>query len=97
MKKLIYIISLLVVIFVFCSFVYKKKDEQKEHILNYKKTEIINLDEYLYENKTSTNLEMLKINKKGDVTYKDKVIITQNGKTINENSISESYLWLKFI
>lgn len=95
MKKLIYIMSLLIAILVLYSFVYEKKDELKEHISGYKKTEIINLDEYLYENKTSANLEMLKINKKGDVTYKGKVIVTKNGKTINENSISESYLWLK--
>ena len=31
----------------------------------------------------------------GDVTYKGKVIITQDGKTINDESSGDSYLWMK--
>lgn len=95
MKKIIYFILCLAVIFLIVSFIYKGNQKSQTHVLNYKKSEIISLDDYLRDNNSSKNSEVLKINEKGDVTYNGKVVVTSNGKTINENSISESYLWLK--
>lgn len=95
MNRFFYFILCLVVIFLFVYFVYKENQKAKTPVLNYKKSEIISLNDYLYDCKDFKNSEFLKINENGDVIYRGKVIVTSNGKTINENSVSESYLWLK--
>lgn len=95
MKKFIYSILILIIVFLLIGFIHKQNRKPQTYILNYNKSEIITLDDYLQDNNTSKNSEVLKINAKGDVTYNGKVIVTSNGKTINEYSISESYLWLK--
>lgn len=70
-------------------------NKQQEHKSGYKKNEIISLNKFLYAEDAPENWKHLSINQKGDVVYRDKVIITDNGTSINENTASESYLLLK--
>ena len=86
MKKLIIILFLILITPIFSI-------AEEENILGYKKSETISLDDYLYDN--SKRKRHLKINSNGDVTYKGKVIITSSGKTINNYSCGDSYLWMK--
>ncbi len=67
------------------------KQSEEDTICGYKKSETISLDEYLYDDKKQKN--KLKLNKRGDVIYNNKVIITHNGNTINDTS--DSYLLMK--
>lgn len=64
-------------------------------ILRYKKNEIISLKEFLQTKEAPKNWKHLNINKKGDVIYRDKVIITDKCTSINEITASDSYLLLK--
>lgn len=66
---------------------------EEENISGYKKSETISLDDYLFDN--SKQKRHLKINFNGDVTYKGEVIITSDGKTINDVSSGDSYLRMK--
>lgn len=86
MKKLCIILVLILITPIFSI-------AEEENILGYKKSETISLDDYLYDN--SKRKRHLKINSNGDVTYKGKVIITSSGKTINDYSCGDSYLWMK--
>lgn len=64
---------------------------------NYKKKEIISLNDFLYSKESPKNWKHLNINKNGDVIYRNKVIVTDYGTTINDNSVSDSYLLLKIL
>ena len=86
MKKLIIILFLILITPIFSI-------AEEENILGYKKTETISLFDYLHDN--SKRKRHLKINSNGDVTYKGKIIITPTGKTINDESSGDSYLWMK--
>lgn len=94
MKKFIYsVIIVYSAFFIFC--VAQATNEKPEKSKIYKNSEIISLDNFLKDEKSLQNQKKLKLNKQGDVIYKGKVIITSTGKTINNNSISDSYLLLK--
>ena len=86
MKRLLIILFLIIITPLFSI-------AKEENVLGYKKSETITLDEYLHDN--SKQKRHLKINSNGDVTYKGKVIITSSGKTINDYSCGDSYLWMK--
>ena len=60
---------------------------------NYKPSETISLDNFLYAKEAPKNWKHLRINKNDDVTYRGKVIIDTNGQTINNSSTS--YLYIK--
>jgi hypothetical protein len=64
---------------------------ENEYSVCYKKSETISLDKYLHTIKKES--DKLKLNKNGDVTYKGKVIINEEGNPINNNSYS--YLEIK--
>lgn len=86
MKKLIIILFLILITPIFSI-------AEEENILGYEKTETISLFDYLHDN--SKRKRHLKINSNDDVTYKGKVIMTPTGKTINDESSGDSYLWMK--
>ena len=69
--------------------------EKQDYNVKYKKNETISLNEFLYAKDAPKNWKELSINKKGDVIYNNKIVITDNGYSINESTASESYLLLK--
>ncbi len=92
MKK--FVIILIVIFSVFLSiFFYKRNNE----ICGYKKYETVTLDEFLYSQEAPENWKHLSKNSKGDVIYNDKVIITEDKKTINDKTAVDSVLLLKIL
>ncbi len=92
MKK--FVIILIVIFSVFLSiFFYKRNNE----ICGYKKYETVTLDEFLYSKEAPENWKHLSKNSKGDVIYNDKVIITEDKKTINDKTAVDSVSLLKIL
>jgi hypothetical protein len=96
MKKISIVVILILVlssIFVFCFkdeislFYCNKKSEvqKKTKIIGYKKEKTLSISQFLSD-LNAKNLEELYINKKGDVAYKDKVILTFDGIPLNDCS-----------
>ena len=52
----------------------------------YNSTDTMSFDEYLNIKKSRKDWKTLKLNKNGDVTFKNKIILTQNGTPLNDNS-----------
>ena len=55
-------------------------------INNYKKADTISFDKYLYAKKTKRDWKKLKLNKNGDVIFKNKVVLTNKGLPLNDNT-----------
>ena len=96
MKKFFIVIILILVIssvFVFCfkneisSFYCNKKSEfqKKTKIIGYNQEKTLSISQFL-RNSDTKDREELYINKKGDVSYKDKVILTIDGIPLNDCS-----------
>ena len=88
-------ICIILILFLFCGISFA--DEKDISLCKYKKSQVIKLDDFLYAKDSPNNWKKLKINKNGDVVYKQKVIITDSGQPINDNTASESYLLLKIL
>jgi len=93
MKKL-FIIVLILIIFVFLTIVFWK---QNAKMSGYKKSEIIKLNDFINSTESLKNSKCLNRNYKGDVIYNNKVIITEDGRPINDETAAESVFLLKIL
>ncbi|MBQ3641984.1 hypothetical protein II906_08695 [bacterium] len=62
---------------------------------NYKKSETISLEDFLYAKDAPENWKHLSLNDNGDVIYNGKVIVNDNFEPINNTTAYSSYLLLK--
>ena len=88
-KFLTYIFVLLlscITVYAESNYVSKDLNNAYELICDYKKTDTISIDEYLYSQKSDDDWKTLKINKKGDVIFKNKVILTNKGVPLNKHT-----------
>ena len=90
MKKLI-ILSIFIFLLLSC-FPSFAKDK---NVINNKKSKYMTLSEYLYSEKTEEDMKYLKLNDKGEVIYKNKIILDYNGHSITDETSGDSYLLLK--
>ena len=91
MKKFV-----IVLISIFLLLVYLPSSaKDKNVILNNKKSNYMSLSEYLYSEKTEEDMKNLKLNNKGEVIYKNKIILDDNGNSITDETSGDSYLLLK--
>lgn len=93
MKKFL-IISVIIIIFIFLIIISWK---QNTKIYGYKQSDIISINDFLHSNESPQNWEHLSRNHKGDVVYNNKVIITESGTPINDETAAESVFLLKIL
>ena len=109
MKRIIIIVLLCLIFLIFiCCLIFKPiriKDIYNKNILNtistklsstnkYNKSETLTLEEYLYAEKTDSDI--LTLNQNKDVTFNGKVILTSSGVPLNKDT-AYSYLELKIL
>lgn len=85
-RKLI-LLSIFVLNSILSAFAYKDNlNEYNNTNVSYKVSDTISFDNYLSIKKTKRDLNNLKVNSNGDVTYRNKVVLTSNGLPLNNNT-----------
>lgn len=82
MRKIVLIISSLLILCAVTVYVIEYKKP-------YKKAETIYFSDFLFEEPTKENCQSLKLNRRGDVVFDNKVIVLKNGIPLNKKSATE--------
>lgn len=95
MKKLIYTLSFFLFSFFLCNYAFAKEDSLEYFFKTQQSSTTIHIDEFLYAKDSPKNWTQLKLNEKGNVIYKGKILINEKNEAINDKNSGNSSLWLK--